>query len=180
MSKSAIKFNLLMICLYLTAFTLAITIVAKIILVLLNQPILIDLFPGLVLAVYNLRNLCSLITITSMMLLMLTFAKWMILDDNFDNINSFFKTWKLRCFIKKGNGISRFNRSIKYDYLVFEDSNIKCVLKIPMHQEEALQLKKYLNSIFEYVSSTNTDFIFSNFERDGNYYILNGTLRSSN
>lgn len=144
----------------------------------LCQPFYIQFIPGLVSLSFNISNTLLNTALYCVCGIIVIFLITSFLEFSFSKvIFDIFETWQLRRFIKK-MPIDHFSTTILKTYVdsAKNGKEVKWLIKIPIHLQQASELKNNLNSIYEYISYNNSNYIFSGFERKENYYILIGTL----
>lgn len=156
--------------------------------------ILISPFSFIFESLLNLTHLMSIITLT--LVLILAVIEWVfrIHSDNFWNwFKSINQTLKLRNFMRQSeqtekivggqkvthsNPINdKFNRSVRQTAVDIHQNSIQVFIKIPRTQQAQKILKELESQIKEEISSQNSDFIFSNFERHKNQLWIQGTRK---
>lgn len=174
MKKEAINYNLIILVLWIVAIFISLGIATNCILITLNRPIYVKYFYDTLLTIYNFNRLCFQIGGTTLIILLLTSAKWIFFDENFQKFLSLRQTWCLRRYIRH-EGNYNFNSTIKFDFIKITEKGLECWLKIPATQKEADELQRNLNSIYQYITNINATYTFSAFERNNQYYKLKGT-----
>lgn len=175
MKKEAIKYNAIILSFIVFVIFGIISFTSKLIIICLNKPIYVEVLNGLLQDIYNLYLFCGNIALLNILVLILIIGKWIFLDENPFKIESFAKTWQLRRYIKRSSDLE-FNKTLKYDFVSKTDNKIICFIKIPTNQIEAEKLNRSLNGITDHITYMNSDFTFSRFERNKNYYVLTGTI----
>lgn len=177
MNKEAFKYNLIIIMIYTDLLLYALAVVFQIMFLALNQPLYLKLIPEIVEGLKHYERLSTYGGLALTAILDLVFLKSFILEDHFVGPTNLVKTWQLRHFLKRSS-ISKFNRAIKFDFIKIDSQTekIKCMVRIPSSWAEAEDMRSSLPTLYDYLTHQNPRYTFSNFLRNGNYYVSNGTL----
>lgn len=177
MREKLIFYNIITLSFVTTMAAMLLAIAFWIICLILSLSNYSQIFIGLINLSSYFATFLEKIVFLSLFVLVATFSLGAIGENSISNfIFELQQTFDLRHFTKKMTKV-KFSKVIRSCYV--ESKNLAEVtwnIKIPLNVDEAKELKRDLNAIYEFISYNNPNYIFSNFERRENYYILTGTL----